>query len=141
MRFFAIFLAFALNLWAHGLFYSANEGKAIIINANFSKQVSAAYAKIEIYKGDSAIPVVSSKMDSFGRFAFVPNEKGNYRVQIIASSDHGEHKVEFGLDADADLNLGEFEKQNYQKYFSILSGFGILFGIFGILAMFKRRKA
>lgn len=140
MKILTFIAALCLNLSAHGLFYSAHEGKAIIINANFTEKIPAAYAQIVIYEGDSAIPLLTSTMDSGGNFAFLPPRKGAYRVKITASSDHGEHTKEFDIDANDELALNSYKEPVYQKYLGILSAIGIIFGIFGIIAIIKSRK-
>lgn len=140
MKFIAFIVALCLNLSAHGLFYSAHEGKAIIINANFTEKIPAAYAEIVIYEGDSAIPLITSRMDNGGNFAFLPPAAGKFRIKIIASSDHGEHTKEFDINAGEELALKSYKEPAYQKYLGILSAIGIIFGIFGIIAIIKSRK-
>lgn len=140
MKFLAFILLVCINLNAHGLFYSAKEGKAIIINANFTEKIPAAYAQITIYEGDSAIPLLTSRMDNAGNFGFLPPNSGKFRVKITATSDHGEHSKEFELDASETLELSKYQEPVYQKYLGILSAIGIIFGIFGIIAIIKSRK-
>ncbi|MDO5046009.1 hypothetical protein [Campylobacter sp.] len=141
MKILALIAAFCLNLSAHGLFYSAHEGKAIIINANFTEKIPAAYAEIVIFEGDSAIPLLTSRMDSGGNFAFLPPNPGKYKVKIIASSDHGDHTKEFDINTDETMELESYKEPVYQKYMGILSAIGIIFGIFGIIAIVKSKKA
>ena len=141
MRLAALLLIFCAQAFSHGLFYSAKEGKAIIINANFSQSVPAAYAEIAIYKGASAIPLLTSAMDNAGNFAFLPPEKNTYRVQITATSDHGNHVKEFSLNVDETFSLQGYQEAPYHKYASVLGALGVIFGLFGLLALFKSRKA
>ncbi|AQW86944.1 Co/Ni ABC transporter CbiKLMQO, membrane protein CbiL [Campylobacter pinnipediorum subsp. caledonicus] len=140
MKFFVTLAFICSFLFSHGLFYEAKEGKAIIINANFTKSVPAAYAKIEIFEGDSALAFVNSRMDSKGNFAFLPQSAGTYNVKITAGSDHGEHIKEFKIDVANDFEIAKFEQPVFQKYFGALSAIGIIFGIFGVLSLIKSRK-
>lgn len=79
-------------------------------------------------------------MDSSGNFAFLPPNSGKFKVKIIASSDHGEHTKEFDINAGETMALESYKEPVYQKYIGILSAIGIIFGIFGIIAIIKSRK-
>lgn len=140
MRILAILALFFATVFSHGIFYSAQEGRAVIISANFSQTIPAAYAQITIYQGDSAIPLLTSRLDSNGKFAFLPPEKDNYKVKLVATSDHGEHIQEFSIDASELSQIQNYEKPIYEKYAGILSAFGIIFGLFGIITMIKSRR-
>ncbi|QKG28678.1 hypothetical protein [Campylobacter sp. RM16187] len=140
MRILLLLSLFLSALFSHGLFYSVHEDKAVIINANFTEKIPAAYASIVIYEGESAIPLLTSKLDSGGNFAFLPPRSGEYRVKISASSDHGSHDKEFSLNVD-EGSLSGYKEPVYQKYLGILSVIGIIFGIFGIIVLIKSKKA
>lgn len=140
MRVFLTLLFFCSFALSHGIDYAVKEGRAIIINAKYSEHIPVAYAKIEIYKGDSAIPLISTKLDSNGNFAFVPTDKGQYGVKIVGTSDHGDHISEFKIDIDDKFELGAYDEPKYQKYTGILSVLGIIFGLFGLISMIKSRK-
>ena len=136
-----LLLSLFLSLsFSHGLFYSVYEGKAVVINANFTKEIPAAYANISIYEGESAIPLLSSKLDRKGNFAFLPPSAGEYRVKITVNSDHGAHDKEFNISVDKN-GLNNYEEPLYKKYLGILSAIGLIFGIFGVVTLVKTRKA
>lgn len=141
--FFAILTLFSLvplSAHAHGVFYESYKAEAIVIHAEFAANSPARFAKLEIYKGDSALPMQEARMDESGNFAFLPPEDGTYRVLISAGSDHGEHTADFTIDANAMASEVTFEKQPFEKYIGILGSLGVIFGLFGILALLKSRR-
>lgn len=132
------FMLFCVTMaFSHGLFYTLQEGKSINIHAEFTTKTPASYAKIILYEGDSQIPLVKSVMDRNGNFGFLPQNAGKYRVEIIGSSDHGPHIVRFNLNVDEKDILKNYDRAIFEKYTGILSAIGIIFGIFGVIALIK----
>lgn len=134
-----------LTLWvgsalAHGIFYDLKEGKALIFHINFSQTTPASYAKVTLYEGESAIPFLESSCDERGVFAFVPPREGTYRAYVSGTSDHGEHTQEFSFEVGKDFSLSTYKPPLYERYSGVLSAIGVLFGLFGILALIKSRK-
>lgn len=128
------------NVYGHGIFYDLKEGNALIFHINFSQTTPASYAKITLYEGDSAIPLLEANCDERGIFAFVPPKKGVYKAHISGTSDHGEHTQEFSFEVGKDFSLSEYKQPLYERYSGVLSAIGLLFGLFGILAMLKGKK-
>lgn len=136
-----ILLIFAINFaFAHGISYSLKKDEAIIISAYFSQTIPVAYGEVEIYFEDSAIPMQKGQTDEFGKFAFLPSKSGKYHAQIIANSDHGEHKIEFDFEINSDFNISKYDELAFVKYQGILSVIGIIFGIFGVISLIKTRS-
>ena len=141
MKFILLIFLCVIFGFAHGVSYTVNDGKAIIISANFTQNTPVAYGKIDIYEGDSAIALLHGQTDSYGKFAFLPPKSGVYRVELTAFSDHGEHKSEFSVTVNDDFSVEKYDELAYIKYQGILSAIGLLLGIFGILVLIKSRKS
>ncbi|ARR01114.1 MULTISPECIES: hypothetical protein [Campylobacter] len=140
MKFILLIFLCVIFGFAHGVSYTVNDGKAIIISANFTQNTPVAYGKIDIYEGDSAIALLHGQTDSYGKFAFLPPKSGIYRIELTAFSDHGEHKSEFSVTVNDDFSVEKYDELAYVKYQGVLSVIGVLFGIFGILVLVKHRK-
>ena len=125
---------------AHGVSYNISHGKAVIINANFSTTIPAKHAKVRIYQGDSALAIQIAQTDENGKFAFLPPAPGTYRIEIAAQSDHGEHKSEFNVEINDDFGVSKYDELAFAKYQGILSVLGIIFGLFGVIALIKSKK-
>lgn len=140
MRILCILALWLGSVWAHGIFYDLKEGKALIFHINFSQTTPASFAKITIYEGESAIPLLESSCDERGVFAFVPPREGSYRAFVSGTSDHGEHTQEFSFNVGKDFSLSEYKQPLYERYSGVLSAVGLLLGLFGILSLIKSRK-
>lgn len=128
------------SLGAHGIFYDLKEGKALIFHINFSQTTPASFAKVVLYEGESAIPLLEGSCDERGVFAFVPPREGTYRAYVSGSSDHGEHTQEFSFEVGKDFSLTDYKQPLYERYSGVLSAVGVLLGLFGILSLIKARK-
>lgn len=140
VRLFCILALWVGSVFAHGIFYDLKEGKALIFHINFSQTTPASYAKITIYEGDSAIPLLETSCDERGVFAFVPPRAGTYQAHVSATSDHGEHTQDFSFEVGKNLLLSDYKQPLYERYSGVLSSIGLLFGLFGLLVLFKSRK-
>lgn len=140
IRLLCVLTLWAGSLFAHGIFYDLKEGKALIFHINFSQTTPASYAKITLYEGESAIPFLEGSCDERGVFAFVPPKEGIYRAYVSETSDHGEHTQEFSFEVGKDFSLSSYKQPIYERYSGVLSAIGLLFGLFGILALLKSRK-
>ncbi|MBP3224121.1 carboxypeptidase-like regulatory domain-containing protein [Campylobacter sp. JMF_01 NE2] len=130
----------AILAFAHGISYNITHDKAVIINANFATSIPAKHAKVRIYQGDSALAMQIAQTDENGKLAFLPPAPGKYRVEISAQSDHGEHRSEFSVDIDENFGVSKYDELAFAKYQGLLSVIGIIFGLFGIIALIKSKK-
>ncbi len=132
-------LILGLSAFAHGIYYDVIEG-AIAVRITAPNNVPISNAKVEVYAPDASLAFVQGKSDINGNFAFLPDSKGNWRILINADSDHGGHLKEFTINIDDKFQIKDFEKPPYERYFTIISVLGFLFGVFGVFSMIKSRR-
>ncbi len=132
-------LILSLTAFAHGIYYDLIEG-AIAVRITSPNNVPISNAKVTVYAPEASLAFVEGKSDINGNFAFLPDSKGIWKVLINADSDHGGHLKEFTIDIDDKFKIKNFEKPPYERYLTIISTLGLLFGIFGIFAIVKNRK-
>lgn len=132
-------LILTLSAFAHGIYYDLIEG-AIAVRITAPNNVPISNAKVEVYAPEASLAFVQGRSDINGNFAFLPDSKGVWKVLINADSDHGGHLKEFTINIDDKFKIKDFEKPPYERYFTIISVLGFLFGIFGVFSMIKSRK-
>lgn len=132
-------LILTLSAFAHGIYYDLIEG-AIAVRITAPNNVPISNAKVEVYAPEASLAFVQGRSDINGNFAFLPDSKGVWKVLINADSDHGGHLKEFTINIDDKFKIKDFEKLPYERYFTIISVLGFLFGIFGVFSMIKSRK-
>lgn len=132
-------LILTLSAFAHGIYYDLIEG-AIAVRITAPNNVPISNAKVEVYAPEASLAFVQGRSDINGNFAFLPDSKGVWKVLINADSDHGGHLKEFTINIDDKFQIKDFEKPPYERYFTIISVLGFLFGVFGVFSMIKSRK-
>lgn len=140
----SLFLLFIFNLslFAHGVFYDVKEG-AISVRVSSANNLAVSDAKIKVFAPGGNLAFSRGFTDINGNFAFVPDSKGKWLVEISVPSDHGNHKKEFYIDIDDDKKVIDFDKMPIERYLGILSILGIIFGVSGLLSFYfisKRKK-
>ncbi|OOH88813.1 hypothetical protein BMT54_08300 [Pasteurellaceae bacterium 15-036681] len=143
-----IFLIFSANVWAHGLFISAQyDGEKILGKAYYSDQSPAAETYVEAVKLGDTEPAVYGKTDAEGRFNLPLNQEGTFNVVIEGMEGHrAETQVTKRISSQhnsADLQLlrEEIEQLKNKIYLrDVLGGIGYILGIFGIVSLLRNKK-
>lgn len=139
MRLAFILASFFIYLNAHVLHYDLKKG-ALYSEVFFGGGKAAIYSPFEIYAPGSSLPFVKGNTDERGVLAFLPDRAGVWRVVVHASSDHGEHRVEFDVDVSSDDVASLSHAPLYNKYSAMITGVAIIFGVFGVIYGIRSRR-
>lgn len=95
--------------FCHGLNCSITPGSAGILTATTIPGDPIVFARVEVYapRNDS-IEFANGRTDMDGRFAFVPDRPGQWRVKLVMESDHGPHIFTGAFDVDEAMNVVPF---------------------------------
>ncbi len=141
-----MFFLLSRTALAHGV-----EGKVtlfsggVVITATYDTGEPMSYAQVEIYAPDSKTKFQLGRTDRNGRFAFVPDAPGKWRVII---SDGVGHQLELAVEVKS-LAHGKTEIQktadtNHRVFISrktaAIIGVLLIFGIFGWIKEFWQIK-
>lgn len=139
---------------AHGVGYRQSESKAVALDFFYSTGETMSYLETKVFSPeDEKIAYQSGRTDDQGRFAFMPNVPGTWR--IVVKDDEG-HQV----NAEVSIDASFFEKgaegqqsqgaQVHEKkavpegldlYVRAGLGVSLLFNIAAFVLLAKRRKA
>ena len=117
----------------------------VVVTATYDTGEPMSYAKVEVYAPDSKIKFQTGRTDRNGRFAFVPDMPGKWRVII---SDGIGHQLELAVEVKS-LAHGKTEIQktadtNHRVFISrktaAIMGVLLIFGIFGWIKEFWQIK-
>lgn len=140
MKKFLLLVALSGVVFAHVVHYSVKEG-ALYSEIIFGDGTPASYAPYEIYAPEASLAFAKGQTDARGVLAFLPDKAGKWKVIVHAGSDHGEHRVEFGVDVNETMAVTMLEDTPlYNQYGAIITGIAIIFGFFGILFGLRARK-
>lgn len=94
----AAIILFAAGASAHGLGYTLLDAGGVGFEARFSSGEPVAYAAVLVHAPDEDGPeFMNGRTDRLGRFAFVPDGPGEWRVAVDAGLGH---RLDFTLAVD-----------------------------------------
>ncbi|MDX2179057.1 MAG: hypothetical protein SFV18_05645 [Bryobacteraceae bacterium] len=128
-------LVLAATAAAHDLTLTAkSEGPAVIVTAAYAGTEACTFAAVTIFN-PSGKEHQSGRSDASGRFAFVPNALGDWKVVI---DDEIGHRQELKIVAGEAGTIAAGAQPLWQK---AVTGLALIFGITGFLYGWKRRAA
>ncbi len=96
-----------------------------------------AFCDVEIYRpGDEQEPFHTGETDPRGRFAFVPDTTGTWRVRV---DDGMGHVATTEVVIGADMMEAAEPRHVYDRMSGTIVGVSVIFGLFGLAALVHRR--
>ncbi|MBU1699485.1 MAG: hypothetical protein KJ970_17480 [Candidatus Eisenbacteria bacterium] len=135
---FLLILTFSSSSQAHELNHSINYGKANILHLTFGDDSPFSYESFEIYPPGESTPFQVGRTDKKGRIIFMADRAGDWRIRAFSEDGHG---LDITLPIDEGGLVSETGSSIPNRWIRILSGLGILFGIFGVISLFYRKKS
>jgi nickel transport protein len=122
---------------AHEVLHEVEDSKAIVVRLFFADGSPFSYESCEARFEDEDVPYLVGFTDANGRFAFVPDRAGTWRIQATSEDGHG---TEVTLEVDASLAAVSRGGSLADRFLRIVAGVGLLLGIFGVLSLTRRRR-
>lgn len=116
----AVLLLGAAQAQAHAL-YAAHtwQGSVALVQFAYAGGEVPTYAKVEVYSpADAKVEFQNGRTDAQGRFAFMPDTAGQWRI-IMA--DNMGHRVEHPVEVDANQGATQASDQNTGKSAAVAS--------------------
>ena len=83
-------LLYMPGLWAHGVVHSVLRDEAVIVNAMYQGDEPMAYAEVKVFSpADSEVEYQNARTDKNGKFAFYPDQKGEWTIKVNDGMGHG----------------------------------------------------
>jgi len=137
-------VALALCAWwsgqalAHELQHSVGEGAAVSVKLSFADGNAFAFEAYEVYRADDDIPFQVGRTDAQGRVVFIPDRAGTWRVKAFSEDGHG---VDFSFTTGVSSDARDANAPALGRHLRILVGVSVIFGVFGLVTLFRRRGA
>ena len=126
--------------YAHGTGYRHSSLKAVPLEFSYSTGEAMSYREARVYSpNDEKFAVQSGRTDESGRFAFIPNVKGEWRV--IVRDEEG-HQCEAKIDITDEFLSGKETLRTQSESFNdipVRALLGVSL-IFNIALVIRRRK-
>ena len=121
-------------LHAHGMDYVITEESAVVILATFDDGDPMSYSEVEIHGPQDTYDYQNGRTDRNGRFAFLPDRPGKWSIAVDAGMGH---RIETRFvvetaDNKPSLKTEALQPGPHSKFWGIVTGFGVIFGITGV---------
>ncbi len=125
---------------AHGVFHEITKRDAVLISAEYDDGEPMSYAAVKIFSPSGGkIEHQNGRTDKNGRFAFVPDSPGPWRIIIDAEMGHLIDAT-FAVDDAFQIVAKEETERSGSKWCGLAAGIGIIFGLWGIASRFLARR-
>jgi nickel transport protein len=122
---------------AHEVLHEVEDSQSVVVHLFYADGTPFSYESCEARFANEDVPYVVGFTDANGRFAFVPDRAGTWRIQATSEDGHG---AEITLEVDASLAAVSRGGSVADRFLRILAGVGLLLGIFGVLSLTRRRR-
>lgn len=160
----AALLLISLPAAAHHVHHVVARGDAVVVSLTYGNGSPLTFDRYDIFAGGEESPFQSGTTDAAGRIVFLPDRSCTWRVKVFSEDGHG---ADFTFQAgpvepavaepDGAAPAGEAadpaetvqvaltpglvaEKPFIERFAGPVAGVGIIFGIFGLFALFFRRR-
>lgn len=139
----AVLVSLCSSSYAHGTGYRQSSMNSIALEFSYSTGEAMSYREAKVFSpSDTQFAYQSGRTDESGRFSFVPNVKGEWRV--IVRDEEG-HQCEARINITDEFISGS-EKLNVQTdsgndiFIRAVLGVSIIFNIAVTIMLFRRRR-
>lgn len=122
---------------AHDLSYMVTQNPAVVVHLFHHDGSAFGQQRYEVYRDGNAEPHQAGRTDARGRIVFLPDAAGTWRVRTFSGDGHG---LSFAFTTDAAAQLTGYERPFYERHARTLVGVSLIFGVFGLVSLFVRRK-
>ncbi len=132
-------LSLLLPRWglAHEIRHRVSKADAVVVTLTYSDRLPFARERYEIYREGEEEPFQTGETDDLGRLQFLPDGEGEWLVKAFSRDGHG---VEILLSTDEASVVEAVERPLVDRYPRLALGLGLIFGLFGIVTLFFRRR-
>ena len=133
-----VFFLFPFLIHAHGVKGKVDSG-GIVVSAEYDDGKPMSYARVKILPPAAKLTFQSGRTDRNGRFCFFPDIPGNWKVAV---DDEMGHRLEVPVTVNKAMELKADQQtgSSLSKYERALMGLCIIFGISGVLFLWKGKK-
>ncbi len=130
---------FIAPLWSHSIHYDVQQ-KGMSVRIFYAKDDPASYSEYELFGPGDKEPHQIGRTDKNGFLSFLPDRPGVWKVKVWGESSHGYHGTAIDVQVDSSFQMVSFSKPLIATHTKLLVGASLIFGLFGIYALWKSRK-
>jgi nickel transport protein len=128
----------ALDTPAHQISMRQDQTQATRVTLSYADGSPFAYESYALYPTDADLPTQLGRTDALGRFLFIADGSGEWRIKAFSENGHGIDTRFQVLPADTQVQATGGCQLN--RMLALLAGLGAVFGIFGLIQLSLRRR-
>lgn len=126
---------------AHALLHEVVDGEAVILRLSFPGADRPSFQPYEVLGPGAEGPFQSGRTNALGELSFRPDRPGSWRVRVFTEDGHGA-TIDLEVDATGSIASLQGPHGNEHHYWTrVLAALGYLLGAFGLLVMWRGRRA
>ena len=122
---------------AHDLEHSISEGEAVCVKLFYADGNEFSFESYEIYRAGDEIPFQVGRTDAQGRVVFMPDRAGTWRLKVFSEDGHG---ADLSFTTGGGSGVRDAEEPSLGRNLRLLVGVSLIFGAFGLVDLFLRRR-
>ena len=128
---------FCAPAWAHEVKVEISKQDAAVVRLTYADGQPFTYEAYELYQPGKDIPEQVGRTNAQGQIVFLPGAQTEWRVKAYSADGHG---IDQKLHVVAGGSVVAASGGELPRPLLLLAGLGIVFGIFGLVQLFFRRK-
>lgn len=136
---------------AHGIRYTVTNGQSVVIELSYASGRPFSNERYEIYRAGGVNPYQTGRTDPSGRIVFLPDSSVTWRIKAFSEDGHGldinietenpvQHADTSVVSADTLDGLLAVKKAPVGTGTRIIMILALIFGVFGVVSLFVRKK-
>lgn len=134
-----VLLLFVSHAHGHAIHYEV-QPKGISVKVFYDRDNPASYSQYELFGPGDQEPHQVGRTDKNGFLSFLPDRPGTWKVKVWGESSHGFHGVTIDVKVDSAFQIESFGKPLVATHTKLIVGVSLIFGLFGIYALWRSRK-
>ncbi|MFZ2163368.1 MAG: ABC transporter permease [Sideroxyarcus sp.] len=122
---------------AHEVKVEISKQGAAVVRLTYADGSPFTFEAYEIYQPGKDIPAQVGRTNALGQIVFLPGAQTEWRIKAYSADGHGMDQTVHVEAGGSSASTGSSE---LPRPLLLLSGLGIVFGLFGVMQLFYRRK-
>jgi nickel transport protein len=123
--------------WGHEVKVEIAKQDAAVVSLSYADGKPFTYEAYEIYQPGKDIPEQVGRTNAQGQIVFLPGAQTEWRVKAYTADGHG---IDQKMHVEAGGSAVSTASGGLPRPLLLFAGLGIVFGIFGLIQLFFRRK-
>ena len=126
---------------AHAMLHEVLDGEAVTLRLSYGGAEQPLFEPYEVFAPGLATPFQSGRVNALGELSFRPDRPGTWRVRVATEDGHG---AVIRLEVDEAGVAAALPAQHghaHGYWPRVVTGLGYLLGVFGLLALWRARRA